>query len=141
MRLSALFENQLQDVLVPWKVEGIGGREVDEYVNLFTTKHEVASVEEAEARAQHMLEAIRDKKIQVPEMHTISSVVVHSRSVGGYYVFRGSGFVIPYGIEKASENLHSCYFNIKCKTPKDSPLFRHGIKDVVLCAPTFHFIH
>ncbi len=120
MRLSALFEH----VPVPWKIQGIGGREVEDSVDLFSTTLEAATLEEAIERGEHMFEAIRGKRIEVPNLH-VYNIDGDERS---YLYDDGPYAVIPNEISNThypNRNGHEswCHFNIICKIPRDSPLF------------------
>ncbi len=125
-----LFEH----VPVPWKIEGIGGREVNDYVNLFSSSLEASSMEEARERAQKMFEAIKGKEIQVPSMWAYSN----SDSV---YLHDGPYTVIPYEIDGIFHSESGWYdFTIDCDVPEGSEVERRGMTCIWLTAPTIRVV-
>ncbi len=131
MRLSTLFEH----VRVPWKTEGIGSREVNDYVDLFSNSLEASSMEEAEERSQKMFEAIKGKEIQVPSMWAYNS---NNDSV---YLRDGPYDVIPYGIDGRYHSESGWYdFNIDCTVPEGSEIERQGMTSIWLTAPTIRVV-
>ncbi len=98
---------------VPWKAEGIGGREVDDSVDLFSGTLEAATLKEAEERAQHMFEAIRGKEIQVRSMYAFNA------NGDYFYLHEGPYTVIPHSINGVFNEFGKWYdFTIDCKIPK-----------------------
>ncbi len=132
MRLSILFESQIRvDVLVPWKVEGIGGREIEDSVDLFSENLSAASLEEAEERARHMFEAIKGKEIKV------SSVFGYDRN-GDYLPLANYSShynVIPYRMS-SSHNSEYYLCTIDCKIPPGSLLEELNMQSIWITAPT-----